>query len=338
MDFLTEIKERAKGKNIRIVLPEGNSERTLKAAEIVLKEKIAELVILGNENEILDVARKNNIDIKKAILVNPIKDTKFEDYVKTFVELRKEKGITYEEACKLLRDPLYYGPMMIYKGDADGEVSGAEHTTADTVRPALQIVKTAKGVSVVSGAMIMITKKENLGYKGMFLFADVAILPDPTEDQLADIAIASAETAKSLFNINDINVALLSFSTKGSAEHKLVTKVINACKIAKSKRPDLNIDGELQADASIIESVAKKKAPSSSVAGKANVLVFPDLQSGNIAYKLVERLGDAQAIGPVLQGLGAPINDLSRGCSVLDIVNLIAITVNQCLMYKNSKK
>jgi phosphate acetyltransferase len=219
--------------------------------------------------------------------------------------------------------------MMIFMGDADGEVSGAEHTTADTVRPALQIVKTAPGISVVSGAMVMVTKKTNLGQNGIFIFADVAITPNPTAEELAQIAICSAETARSIAGIENPKVALLSFSTKGSAKHEFADKVIKATEIAKASRPDLNFDGEMQADAALIESIGQKKSPGSPVAGLANVLVFPDLQSGNIGYKLVERLADAEAVGPVLQGLGAPINDLSRGCSVMDIVNLVAITACQ---------
>jgi len=218
---------------------------------------------------------------------------------------------------------------MIYMGDADGEVSGAEHTTADTVRPALQIVKTAPGISVVSGAMVMVTPKKELGHDGVFIFADIAITPNPTAQELAEIAICSADTAKMIAGIEKPQVAMLSFSTRGSACHELADKVIEAVKIAREKRPGLSIDGEMQADAALIEKVGQKKCPGSTVAGFANVLVFPDLQSGNISYKLVERLADAEAIGPVLQGLGAPINDLSRGCSVMDIVNLVAITACQ---------
>ena len=331
MDLIYQLIENAKKHNVRIVLPEGNSERTLKAAHIILKEKIANLILLGNPDEIKFLASKYDADISNAEIINPQTSPKLKDYIETFMELRKEKCISYEEAEKLITDPIYFGPMMIYKGDADGEVSGAEHTTADTVRPALQIVKTQKGISIVSGAMIMVTQQKHLGYNGMFIFADVAISPNPTAQQLAEIAISSANTAKTILQVDEPRVALLSFSTKGSAKHPLVDKVIQAVNIAKNLRPDLKIDGELQADAALIDAVGQKKSPGSPVAGKANVLVFPDLQSGNIAYKLVERLGNAQAIGPVLQGLGAPINDLSRGCSVDDIVKLVAITVNQCI-------
>ena len=334
MNLLESIILKAKQQKVRIVLPEGNSERTLKAADIILREGIADLIILGNNEEIAYLAKQWNLNLEKANIINPSTSSKLEEYVQTFMELRKEKGITYEEAKKIISDPIYYGPMMIYKGDADGEVSGAEHTTADTVRPALQIVKTSPGISVVSGGMIVITQPKHLGHNGMFVFADVAITPNPTAKQLAEIAISSAQTAKSILGVDVPKVAMLSFSTKGSAKHELADKVIEAVNIAKQMRPDLNIDGELQADAALIESIGQKKSPGSSVAGHANVLVFPDLQSGNIGYKLVERLGGAQAIGPVLQGLGAPINDLSRGCSVDDIVQLVAITVNQCINKK----
>lgn len=331
MNLLETIVLKAKQQKVRIVLPEGNSERTLKAADIILREGIADLTLLGKDEEIAFLAQKLNVNIEKAKIIDPSTSTKLEEYVKTFMELRKDKGITYEEAKKTISDPIYYGPMMIYKGDADGEVSGAEHTTADTVRPALQIVKTSPGISVVSGGMIVVTKAEQLGYHGMFVFADVAITPNPTSKQLAEIAISSAQTAKSILGVDEPKVALLSFSTKGSAKHELADKVIEAVSIAKQMKPDLSVDGELQADAALIESIGQKKSPGSPVAGHANVLVFPDLQSGNIGYKLVERLGGAQAVGPILQGLGAPINDLSRGCSVEDIVHLVAITVNQCI-------
>ncbi len=326
MNLLQTIKERAKQNKKRIVLPEGNSERTLKAAEIILKEGIANIILLGDANEINSLSNKFGLSLIGAVIIDPKHPPFRETYINTFMELRKSKGVTRQEAEKLLSQEIYYGPMMIYMGDADGEVSGAEHTTADTVRPALQIVKTAKGISVVSGAMVMVTKRQDLGHNGIFIFADVAITPNPTAEQLAEIAICSAETAKNIANINNPKVALLSFSTKGSAKHELAEKVAKATALAKDKRPDLEFDGELQADAALIEKVGQKKSPGSKVAGLANVLVFPDLQSGNIGYKLVERLGDAEAIGPILQGLGAPINDLSRGCSVEDIVNLVAIT------------
>ncbi len=329
MKILQKIKENALKHKKRIVLPEGTSERTIKAADIILKEGFAELILLGNVEEIKSLEQKFGLDLSKADIIDPKNSPKKEQYVQKFMELRKSKGITYNEAVSYIEQDIYYGPMMIYMGDADGEVSGAEHTTADTVRPALQIVKTAPGISVVSGAMLMVTKKEELGENGIFIFADVAITPNPSAEELAQIAICSGETARSIAGIENPRIALLSFSTKGSAKHELPDKVIKATQLAKEMRPDMNFDGEMQADAALIKSIGQKKSPGSPVAGIANVLVFPDLQSGNIGYKLVERLGDAEAIGPVLQGLGAPINDLSRGCSVDDIVNLVAITVNQ---------
>jgi phosphate acetyltransferase len=329
MELLEQIRQKAKSNKKRIVLPEGTSERTVKAADIILKEGLAELILLGNIDEIKALEAKFSLDLSKAEIIDPVNSPKKELYIEKLVELRKSKGLTREGAIELLNQDIYYGPMMIFMGDADGEVSGAEHTTADTVRPALQIVKTAPGISVVSGAMVMVTKKTNLGQNGIFIFADVAITPNPTAEELAQIAICSAETARSIAGIENPKVALLSFSTKGSAKHEFADKVIKATEIAKASRPDINFDGEMQADAALIESIGQKKSPGSPVAGLANVLVFPDLQSGNIGYKLVERLADAEAVGPVLQGLGAPINDLSRGCSVMDIVNLVAITACQ---------
>ena len=329
MNLLEKISAKAKKINKRIVLPEGTSERTLKAADIILKEGIARLILLGNIDEINALEKKFGLDLSKAEKIDPQNSPQKERYIQKLLELRKSKGITYEEAVKLIEQDIYYGPMMIYMGDADGEVSGAEHTTADTVRPALQIVKTAPGISVVSGAMVVITKKENLGEKGVFIFADVAIMPNPTAEELAEIAVCSGDTARRIAGIENPRIALLSFSTKGSAKHEFADKVARATELAKTMRPDMNFDGEMQADAALVEAVGQKKSPGSPVAGFANVLVFPDLQSGNIGYKLVERLGDAEAVGPVLQGLGAPINDLSRGCSVMDIVNLVAITACQ---------
>lgn len=329
MTLLEQIRANARSKKRRIVLPEGTSERTLKAADIILKEGLADLILLGNVEEIKRRETELGLDLSSAEIIDPLQSPKKALYIERLTELRKAKGMTPEEAEKLLNQDIYYGPMMIYMGDADGEVSGAEHSTGDTVRPALQINKTAPGISVVSGAMVLVTKKPELGHQGVFICADVAITPNPTAEQLAEIAICSAETARMIAGIERPKVAMLSFSTKGSAQHELVDKVTRATAIAKERRPDLDIDGEIQADAALIASVGQKKCPGSAVAGQANVLVFPDLQSGNIGYKLVERLGDAEAVGPILQGLGAPVNDLSRGCSVMDIVNLVAITANQ---------
>ncbi len=329
MNLLEKISENAKSLNKRIVLPEGTSERTLKAADIILKQNLAQLILLGNIDEIHQLEKKFGLDLSKAEIIDPKNAPKKELYIQKLMEIRKSKGISYDDALKLIEQDIYFGPMMIYMGDADGEVSGAEHTTADTVRPALQIVKTAPGISVVSGAMVMVTKKNNLGDNGVFIFADVAITPNPTAEELAQIAVCTGDTARLIAGIKVPRVALLSFSTKGSATHEFADKVIKATALAKAMRPEMNFDGEMQADAALIEAVGQKKSPGSAVAGLANVLVFPDLQSGNIGYKLVERLGDAEAIGPILQGLGAPINDLSRGCSVMDIVNLVAITACQ---------
>ncbi|HHT99947.1 MAG: phosphate acetyltransferase [Bacteroidota bacterium] len=334
MDFIEGLKAKAREGKARIVLPEGLEERTLKAADVILAEGFAEIILIGNPDDIKKSATTFDLrNIDKAKIVDPDNHEKLEAYTQFLYELRKNKGLTMEQAARLVRDPLYLGPLMIKNGDADGEVSGAENATGDVLRPAFQIVKTLPGISVVSGAFIMILKDKEFGDNGIMIFADCAVNPDPDALQLAEIAVSSAITAKSIAGI-DPRVSLLSFSTKGSAKHALVDKVVEATEKAKAMRPDLMIDGELQADASIIEAIGKKKAPGSKIAGKANVLVFPDLQSGNICYKLVQRLAHAEAIGPILQGMAAPINDLSRGCSVSDIVNLVAITCNQALGLK----
>ena len=329
MELLERIKENAKKHNQRIVLPEGYEERTIKAADIAIQEGLAQIILIGDQAEIKSHAEKLGLkNISKATVVNPLTHDKKEHYINMMVELRKSKGLTREEASKLIEDPLYLGVLMIKNGDADGEVSGADHATGDVLRPAFHYVKTAPGISVVSGAFIMIHPDKKFGENGVIIFADGAVHPDPDEKQLAEIAIASANTARAICGFEP-RVAMLSFSTKGSAKHPMVDKVVNATRIAKEMAPDLQIDGELQADAALIEAIGKSKAPGSAIAGKANVLVFPDLNSGNIAYKLVQRLAGAEAIGPVLQGMAAPINDLSRGCSVNDIVSMIAITSNQ---------
>lgn len=329
MDLLTLIKENAKKHNKRIVLPEGLEERTIKAADEVLGEGIAQIILIGNKEKVLELAQKFNLkNIEKAKIVDPLNHEKKETYINLMVELRKNKGLTKEEASKLIENPLYLGTLMIKNGDADGEVAGAMNATGDVLRPAFQYVKTLPGISVVSGAFIMILKDKEFGHDGMFVFADCAVHPNPTDRELAEIAVATAKTTKAIAGFEP-KVAMLSFSTKGSAKHEMCDKVISATKIAKEMEPSLKIDGELQADAAIIPSIGKSKAPGSEIAGNANVLVFPTLETGNIAYKLVQRLAHAEAIGPVLQGMAAPINDLSRGCSVSDIVNLIAITANQ---------
>jgi len=329
MELLDRIKQNARIHNKRIVLPEGYEERTIKAADIAIQEELAQIILIGDPAEIKSHAAKLGLmNLSKAIIINPKSHDKKDHYINMMVELRKSKGMTKEEASKLIEDPLYLGVLMIKNGDADGEVSGADHATGDVLRPAFHYVKTAPGISVVSGAFIMILPDKNFGENGVVIFADGAVHPNPNEKELAEIAIASAHTAKAICGFEP-RVAMLSFSTKGSAKHEMVDKVVNATRIAKEMAPELKIDGELQADAALIEAIGKSKAPGSPIAGKANVLVFPDLNSGNIAYKLVQRLAHAEAIGPVLQGMAAPINDLSRGCSVSDIVSMIAITSNQ---------
>jgi phosphate acetyltransferase len=329
MELLDRIKLNARKHNKRIVLPEGYEERTIKAADIAIKEELAQIILIGDPDEIKSHALKLGlINISKASIINPKSHEKKDHYIDLMVELRKNKGMTREEASKLIEDPLYLGVMMIKNGDADGEVSGADHSTGDVLRPAFHYVKTAPGISVVSGAFLMILPDKSFGENGVIIFADGAVHPNPNEKELAEIAVATAHTAKAIGGFEP-RIAMLSFSTKGSAKHELVDKVINATRIAKEMAPELQIDGELQVDAALIEAIGKSKAPGSSIAGKANVLIFPDLNSGNIAYKLVQRLAHAEAVGPVLQGMAAPINDLSRGCSVSDIVSMIAITSNQ---------
>lgn len=329
MDILSIIKKNAQAQSKRIVLPEGTEERTLKASDQVIAEKIAQIILIGNPEKINLLADKFNlINIKKATIVNPFDHPQKNHYIDLMVELRKSKGLTRSNAMKLVEDPLYLAAIMIKNGDADGEVAGAMNATSDVLRPAFQFVKTLPGITVVSGAFIMILKDTAFGNDGILVFADCAVHPDPTDKELAEIAVATARTTRSLLNFEP-RVAMLSFSTKGSAKHEMVDKIIRATNLAKIMDPALQIDGELQADAAIVEAIGQSKAPGSVIAGKANVLIFPTLESGNIAYKLVQRLAKAEAIGPVLQGMAAPINDLSRGCSVSDIVNLIAITVNQ---------
>lgn len=329
MELLEQIKMNAIRHNKRIVLPEGTEERTLKAADAIIAENIARLTLLGNPAEIKAMAATFGLkNIDRADIIDPLSHPKKEQYIDLMVELRKSKGLTREEASKLIEDPLYLGVLMIKNGDVDGEVAGARNTTGDVLRPAFQYVKTAPGISVVSGAFIMILKDKEFGADGIIVFADGAVHPDPTDKELAEIAVATARTTKAIVGVEP-KVALLSFSTMGSAKHPLVDKVVNATKMAKEMAPEFMFEGELQADAALIEAIGQKKAPGSKIAGKANVLIFPNLECGNIAYKLVERLAHAQAIGPVLQGMAAPINDLSRGCSVSDIINVVAITANQ---------
>ncbi len=329
MELLEQIKLNARKHNKRIVLPEGTEERTLKAADVAIAENLARITLLGDPSEIRALAGSLGLkNIERATIINPADHPMKGKYIDLMLELRKSKGLTRELASKLIEDPLYLGVMMIKNGDADGEVAGARNTTGDVLRPAFQFVKTAPGISVVSGAFIMILKDKEFGADGIIVFADGAVHPDPTDKELAEIAVATARTTKAIVGVEP-KVALLSFSTMGSANHALVDKVVSATKMAKEMAPEFMFEGELQADAALIEAIGQKKAPGSKIAGKANVLIFPNLECGNIAYKLVERLAHAQAIGPVLQGMAAPINDLSRGCSVSDIINVIAITANQ---------
>lgn len=329
MDLINQIHESAKKLNKRIVLPESTEERTLKAANILIEKGIAEIILIGNPDKIKQKAKESGLSqITKASITDPENHPKKKDYIELLLELRKHKGLTKEEASKLVEDPLYLSTLMIKNGDADGEVAGAENATGDVLRPAFQIVKTKPGINVVSGAFIMTLQDKNFGENGLMVFADCAVHPNPTANELAEIAVSTADTTKAIAGFEP-KIAMLSFSTKGSAKHEMVDKVVEATKIAKEKRPELKIDGELQADAAIVEAIGKKKAPDSEIAGNANVLIFPTLETGNIAYKLVQRIAHAEATGPVLQGMAAPINDLSRGCSVEDIVNLVAITANQ---------
>lgn len=332
MTLIEGIIERAKANKQRIVLPEGTEERTLTAADRALADGLADLVILGNIDELHALADKLGLkNIDKATLIDPATSEKREEYAQLLYELRKKKGMTIEQAREKVLDPLYFGCLIIKNGDADGQISGALSTTGDTLRPALQIIKCAPGVTCVSGAMLLITQNQEYGEDGVLVVADVAVTPMPDAQQLAQIAVCTAQTARSVAGFADPRVAMLSFSTKGSASHEVVDKVVEATRLAKEMAPDLHIDGELQADAALVPSVGKKKAPGSDIAGKANVLVFPCLEVGNIGYKLVQRLGNADAIGPVLQGIARPVNDLSRGCSVEDIYRLIAITACQAM-------
>lgn len=331
MMLINQIIERAKANPQRIVLPEGTELRTLRAANQIIKEGIAKLILIGNKNTINELAQQESLSyINNAEIVDPETDARMSDYSQLLYEIRKSKGLTVEEAEKLARNPLYLACLMIKNGDADGELAGAQNTTGDVLRPAFQIVKTRPGISVVSGAFLMFTPTTQYGSNGLIVFADCAVNPNPSSKELAEIAVSSAETMKAMAGVEP-KVAMLSFSSKGSAKHELVDKVVEATKIAQTINPDLQIDGELQADAALVPEVGKSKAPGSNIAGNANVLVFPDLQSGNIGYKLVERISSSKAIGPILQGMAAPINDLSRGCSVEDIVNMVAITANQAM-------
>ncbi|MBQ4030634.1 MAG: phosphate acetyltransferase [Bacilli bacterium] len=326
MNFIEEIKNRAKNNIKRIILPETMDKRVLKAAEICTKEKIAKIILIGKTEEVNELAKQENINLEGTTLIDPFTSSYTEDLINSLYELRKEKGLTLEEARKLvMEDYMYYACMLVKKDLADGVVSGACHSTSNTLRPALQIIKTAEGAKLVSAFFLMVVPNCEYGYNGTFVFADSGLEQNPDPEKLAAIADSSAKSFKLLTGEDPI-VALLSHSTKGSAKHADVDKVLNALEIAKKEYPDLNIDGELQLDAAIVPEVAASKAPDSKVAGHANVLVFPDLDAGNIGYKLVQRLAKAEAYGPITQGIKKPVNDLSRGCSTEDIVGVVAIT------------
>ena len=325
--FLDRIIERAKSDKKTIVLPESMDRRTFEAAETILKQDIANIVIIGTDEEVAENSK--GLDISKATIINPFTYEKTEEYLNLFVELRKSKGLTYEEAKKTaLSDYMYYACLMVKAGDADGVVSGACHSTANTLRPSLQIIKTKPGIKLVSAFFLMVVPDCEYGADGVFVFADSGLEQNPDPEKLAAIAQCSAESFE-LLTEKEAYVAMLSHSTKGSAKHADVDKVVEATRIVKENAPELNVDGELQLDAAIVPSVGESKAPGSKVAGKANVLVFPDLDAGNIGYKLVQRLAKAEAYGPVTQGIAMPINDLSRGCSAEDIVGVVAITCVQ---------
>ena len=334
MEILKRFIETAKSNPQRIVLPEGDEPRTLKAADRIIGDGIAKIILLGQSDKILALAKENGLkNIERATIIDPQKSADAERYTDLLFELRKNKGLTREQAVELVKDPLYFGCLMIKSGDADGELAGARNTTGNVLRPALQIIKTQPGISVISGAMLMFCNEKAYGEDGFLLVADVAVMPNPTAQELAQIAVCTGRTMKNMIGIEP-KVAMLSFSTKGSAQHEFVDRVVEATGMAQQMAPELKIDGELQADAALVPSVGKFKAPGSPVAGEANVLVFPALEIGNIAYKMVERLGGAVSVGPVLQGMAAPINDLSRGCSVDDIYYMTAITANQAITAK----
>lgn len=327
MSFISAIKEKAKTLHKTIVLPEGHDIRVIEAARKITDEGFAKVILIGDRENIEKVA--GNINLSDIDIISPSASEKFESYAETFYELRKAKGITLEKAREILKDNIYFGTMMVKMGDADGLVAGSICSTADTLRPSLQILKTAPGVKLVSSFFIINVPNCELGENGMFLFSDCGLNVNPNEDELSEIAISSAKSWKSLTGF-DARIAMLSYSTMGSAPlTDMTSKVINATKLVKEKAPDLKVDGEMQLDASIVSKVAAQKAPNSEVAGKANVLIFPDLNAGNIGYKLVQRLAKAEAYGPITQGIAKPVNDLSRGCSVDDIVGVVAITALQ---------
>ena len=330
MSFIEEIKNRARKDIKTIVLPEAEDIRTLEATKMVLDEKFAKVILIGNEKRILEKAKEDNIDITGVEIVDPITSPKYGEYVELLYNLRKYKGMTEEKAKELVKDPTYFGMLMLKdeKSNADGLVSGAVHSTSDTLRPALQILKTKPGTKLVSAFFVMVVPNCTYGENGTFIFGDSGLNQNPSADELSEIAISSSQSFKSLVG-KEPKVAMLSYSTHGSAKSELTEKMINATKIVKEKMPELLVDGELQLDAAIVPEVAKFKAPNSPIKGEANVLIFPNLDAGNIGYKLVQRLGKAEAYGPLCQGIARPVNDLSRGCSSKDIAGVIAITAVQ---------
>lgn len=339
MDIISQLLNRARRSKQRIILPEGTEGRTLRAADRAIAEGIADIILIGNPSEINSMAADWNLmNIGGATIIDPNDNPKAEEYAQLLAELRKKKGMTIEEARELVKNPLYLGCLMIKNGDADGQVAGARNTTGNVLRPALQIIKTSPGITCVSGAMLLLTQTPEYGEDGVLVMGDVAVTPVPDVDQLAQIAVCTARTAKAVAGFTDPRVAMLSFSTKGSAKHEVVDKVVAAVARAKEMDPDLKIDGDLQADAALVPAVGASKAPGSPIAGNANVLVVPSLEVGNISYKLVQRLGRAEAIGPILQGIARPVNDLSRGCSTDDVYKMIAVTANQAIAAKAQEK
>lgn len=328
MSMVEDIRKKAQRKLMTIVLPEGDEPRTVQAAKIIKDEGYAKPVLLGSIDAIKNTAKETGTDITGIELIDPAASPKAKEYAAELYELRKAKGVTEEDAAKLVQDVMYYGIMMVKTGDADGLVSGAVHTTGDMLRPALQIIKTKPGIKVVSSSFLMDCPNKSLGHNGLLVYADCVVMPNPTADELAEIGISAADTAKRLCGIEEPKVAFLSFSTKGSAKHELVTKVQQAVAKAHELAPDLCLDGEMQFDAALVPEIGASKAKGSPVAGHANVLIFPDLQAGNIGYKITQRIGGAECFA-VLQGLAKPCNDLSRGCSVEDIVNTVAFTAVQ---------